>query len=280
VTLLGWLLLIGGIAGGIWVLRARAAAVEAAGRAGAPPAPTRRHYWGVLAAFVLGIWLVAAGSGATARLSQTHAWDFGQDPVWLINKPGAIQWDGAAGQLKMTLESGSGAYAVAPVDWDADAFRAEFDVQVHSLSTPRANVGIGLFDGSISNIDDTDHVGGSTIQASFGNDIRLRVSDTNLLSRSDALSLRPGEPRAIHLEPGKTYHGVLGYNRRLDTATLQVFESGGTQPLVDLKVEELKDFTPNVSYFGVSIKGFNKDKDRDPKPIAVATLDNVKFYQP
>jgi hypothetical protein len=280
ITVLGWLLLLGGIAGLVWVLRARARAVEAAGRTGAPPAPTTGQYAGVLAGLILGIWLVATGSGATARLAQSHAWDFQSDPQWLINNAGAIQWDQQAGVLKASLASGSGAYAVAPVDWNADAFRAEFDLTIESLNTPLSVVGVGLFDGSISNIDDRDHVGGSSIQASFGNDIRLVVSDTNLLSRRDSMSDRDGEPKPVQLQPGKTYHAVLGYNRRIDTATLEVSEQGSSSPLVQLKVEELRDFTPNVAYFGVSIKGYNKNKDADPKPTATATLDNVRFFQP
>jgi hypothetical protein len=278
-TALGWILLIGGIAGLVWALRARGAAAAAAGRDGAPPAPTRNHYLGVVGALVVGLWLVAAGSGATGLPARpSHSWDFGQDPGWLINNTGAIQWDQGSGQLKLHLEPGAGAYGVAPVDWDADAFRAEFDIQVTSINSPLAVIGIGLFDGSISNIDDRDHVGGSTIQASFGDDIRLRVSDTNLLSRSDSMREQQKDP--IKLDPGKTYHAALGYNRRLDTATLLVSEKGNNQPLVDLKVEELKDFTPNVAYFGVSIKGYNKGKDLDPKPAADAVVDNIQFFQP
>jgi len=269
-------LLLGGIAGVIWYQRARGAAREAAGRPGAPPAPSRNQFWGVIGALVVGIWLVATGAGATARLSETNHWDFSQDPHWLINKSSAIQVENGA--LKLHLESGSGAYGVAPVDWNADAFRAEFDIQIVSLNTPDAVIGVGLFDGSISNIEDRDHTGGSSIQASFGSDVRLRVSDTNLLSRSDSMTER--EKPAIKLEPGKTYHAILGYNRRIDTASLDVSEAGSTQPLVSLRVEELKDFTPNVAYFGVSIKGYNKNKDADPKPTADAVLDNIRFFQP
>lgn len=274
-TLLGWILLLGGIGGLFWYRNKRHAAVEAAGKPGAPPVPSRNQFWGTLAAMAVGIWLVAAGAGATARLSQTHAWNFDKEEHWLNNKPAAIKVENGA--LHVHLESGAGAYAVAPVDWNADAFRAEFDIQVVSLNTPDAVIGVGLFDGSISNIEDRDHTGGSSIQASFGSDVRLRVSDTNLLSRSDSMSEREKPP--IKLEPGKTYHAILGYNRRIDTATLELRDSGGAE-VVKLFVEELKDFTPNVAYFGVSIKGYNKNKDADPKPTADAVLDNIRFLQP
>src|SRR5436190_930606 len=158
-TALGWLLLLGGVAAGIWVMRARAAAAAAAGRAGAPPAPSNAQYLGVIAGLVAGIWLIATGSGATARLAETNSWDFSKDPAWLINKADAVQWDQAGGKLKFQLTPGSDAYAVAPVDWNADAFRAEFDITVDQVtSSPKGQgvVGVGLFDGSIANIEDTD----------------------------------------------------------------------------------------------------------------------------
>jgi hypothetical protein len=282
---LGWLLLIAGIAGVIWVLRARVAAIAASGRSDAPAAPSRGHYAGVVAAIALGLWLVAVGAGATARLTPTHSWDFSRDPEWLIQNKEAIRWDSQSGALNLTMTPGSGAYGVAPVDWNAGRFRAEFDIEITSLRNPDlAVVGVGLFDGSISNIHDRDHVGGSTIQASIGNDVRLVVSDANLLTRSDPLP--GGEASPLRLELNKVYHVALGYDRRIDTATLEVTEKGAGQPLVQLKVEELRDFTPNVAYFGVSMKGYNKGKDLDPsdpqnpQPTVEATLDNVAFLQP
>src|SRR5258707_1168479 len=69
---------------------------------------------------------------------------------------------------------------------------------------PGAVAAVGMFDGSLSNIDDTDHVGGSSIIAVFGDRVRLRVSDVNLLPKS-ALS-----PATVEI--GKPYHAVLSYD--------------------------------------------------------------------
>jgi hypothetical protein len=162
------------------------------------------------------------------------------------------------------------------VDWDADAFRAEWDITVTSLPV-KSVIAVGLCDAAVANIDDTDHVGGSTIQAVFApDDIRLRAADTNLLARSDSMGLR-GEAK-VPPQMGTTYHCVLGYEDVTDTATLQVFEQGSQAPLLSLQVPDLRDFSPNMSWLAITVNGYNKLKAE--KPTSEAYLDNVKFYKP
>jgi hypothetical protein len=137
---------------------------------------------------------------------------------------------------------------------------------------------VGMFDNTISNIDDTDHVGGSSIVAAFGDTIRLRVSDINLLPKS-AMG-------KTTVEIGKPYRAELTYDRAANIATLRVTEKEGGKLVEDLKLEELRDLSSNIDWFGVSMKGFNRNKTkrvpgRDKDGLFIdAAIDNVVYAQP
>jgi hypothetical protein len=273
-TTLGWLAILVAAGLGYWWLKLR----EQNGGARKPEEvqAMRRPLLGATALALVGVLLLAVGSQARPKLRLTHEWSFDRDPEWLVAGPDNLHWDQASGRFYAKLEVGSGRYAAAPVDWDASAFRAEWDMEITALP-PKSVIAIGLCDPSLANIDDTDHVGGSTVQATFTpEDIRLRAADTNLLARSDSMGLR--EQPKVPPQVGKTYHCVLGYEDVTDTATLVVTEAGSSSPLVSLKVEDLRDFSPNVTYFCITIAGYNRFKPE--KPTAECYIDNVKFYQP
>jgi hypothetical protein len=274
-TWLGWLALLAAAALGYWYARQRTEG--GATRRPEEVAQERSRLVSAIVVGVLGVLFLAIGSQARPALKLTHNWDFQKDPQWLkVGGDDRVAWDPSSGRYHARLEVGSGHYAGAPVDWNASAFRAEWDITLVALPE-KSVIAVGLCDGSVSNIDDTDHVGGSTIQATFvPDDVRLRTSDTNLIVRSDSMKLR-GTP-GVKLEIGKTYHCVLGYEDATDTATLQISEVGAATPLVTLQVPDLRDFSPNVSYLAVTVKGYNRFKAE--KPTAECYIDNVRFYQP
>jgi hypothetical protein len=282
-TWLGWLALLAAAALGYWYARQR---TEGGGtRRPEQAAQERSRLVSAIVVGVVGLLFLTIGSQARPKLRQTYATDFQKDPQWL--KAGGddrVAWDPSSGRYHAKLEVGSGHYACVPVDWDANAFRAEWDMTLTALpqkqvgaATAKSVIAIGLCDGSVSNIEDTDHVGGSTIQATFTpDDIYLRTSDTNLIVRSDSMKLRstPG----VKPQLGKTYHCVLGYEDATDAATLQVSEAGSTTPLVSLQVPDLRDFSPNMSYLAITVKGYNRFKPEKLK--SECYIDNVRFYQP
>lgn len=273
-TKLGWLAILIAAGLGYWWLKLR----EQNGGARKPEEVRAlyRPLVGAIAASILGVLFLVVGSQARPALRLTHEWTFDRDPEWLTVGGDRFRWDEATGRFYAKLEVGSGHYAATSVDWNAEAFRVEWEMEIVALP-PRSVIAFGLCDGSISNIDDTDHVGGSTIQAIFTpEDIRLRAADQNLLTRSDSMGLR-GEPK-VAAEPGKTYRCVLGYERVLNTATLQVSEAGSETPLVRLEVTDLRDFQPNVTWLAITVKGYNRGKEE--KPTAECYLDNVRFFQP
>jgi hypothetical protein len=283
-TWLGWLALLAAAALGYWYARQRTEG--GATRRPEEIAQERSRLVSAIVVGVVGLLLLAIGSQARPTLKLTYATDFQKDPQWLkVGGDDRVGWDASSGRYHAKLEVGSGHYACVPVDWDANAFRAEWDMTVTAL--PEKPVGaakamsviaVGLCDGSISNIEDTDHVGGSTIQATFTpDDIHLRTSDTNLIVRSDSMKLR-GAREGVKVEMGKTYHCVLGYEDATDTAALQVSEAGSTSPLVSLQVPDLRDFSPNVSYLSITVKGYNRFKPE--KQTSECYIDNVRFYQP
>jgi hypothetical protein len=282
-TWLGWLALLAAAALGYWYARQRTE--SGATRRPEEVAQGRSRLVSAIVAGVLGVLFLTIGSQARPNLRTAYATDFQKDPQWLkVGGDDRVGWDPSSGRYHARLEVGSGHYACVPVDWDASAFRAEWDMTLTALpqkqvdaATAKSVIAIGLCDGTVSNIEDTDHVGGSTIQATFTpDDIYLRTSDTNLIVRSDSMKLR-GTP-GVKPETGKTYHCVLGYEDATDTATLQVSEAGSATPLVSLQVPDLRDFSPNVSYLAITVKGYNRFKPE--KMTSECYLDNVRFYQP
>jgi hypothetical protein len=276
-TTIGWLGIVAAAGLGYWWLKLR----EQNGGAARRPeevARIRRPLFGAVAAAVVGVLFLAVGSQARPTLRPAGEWSFDRNPDdWLMTGgPDNVKWDEGSGRIYAKLEVGSGRRACVPVDWNADAFRAEWDLTITSLPV-KSVVAVGLCDGAVANIDDTDHVGGSTIQACFmPEDIRLRAADTNLLARSDSMGLR-GEAK-VPPQLNQTYHCVLAYEDVTDTATLQVYEEGGQSPLVSLQVPDLRDFSPNMSWLAITVNGYNKFKAE--KPTAEAYLDNVKFFKP
>lgn len=276
-TTIGWLgILVAAGLGYAW-LKAR----EQSGSASRRPeevARMRRPLIGAILAAVAGVFFLTVGSQARPTLDLAGDWSFDKNPDdWLLaGGPDHVKWDEGSGRIFTRLEVGSGRRACVPVDWDADAFRAEWDLTIQSLPL-KSVIAVGLCDAAVANIDDTDHVAGSTIQAIFApDDIRLRAADTNLLAKSDSMGLQM--KRKVVPQIGKTYHCVLGYEDVTDTATLQVFVEGNQAPLISLQVEDLRDFSPNMSWLAITVNGFNKLKAE--KPTAEAYLDNVKFYKP
>jgi hypothetical protein len=203
------------------------------------------------------------------------------------------------------------------VDWEANRFAARWDITFTQLDPAeqeiqlkdgdtvrtarrgqleRASVAIGLMDQNAANIDDRDHVSGSSIQACFSDDIRLRASDSNYSIRTSSATesgkleldpkFRPSLP--VQIELHKRYHCELRYDAPSKVATLVVTEPGG-QTVASRRLEDLKDFTNNVSWFGVSVRGYNRyDKKLEPtkaitgyvRPKAKFTIENLEYRQP
>lgn len=284
---------------------------------GAAPAAgsSRTNLWGGVACLVIGGLLALWPTLALARMEPE---DLGRQDKWGSNpemgKDAPVRWDGNA--LLVDLEAGSGRYAVYPVDWEADRFEASWDITFTALDLPgqelpltlggkktpyqrnRQDFGsltVGLMDQNIANIDDRDHVSGSAIEACFSDDIRLRASDVNYIVRTSSstesgkLEIDPnwkkGEPVPIKL--GTKYHCRLSYDRRSGDATLEVTDDTGGR--VSRRLEDLKDFTNSVTWFGVSVRGYNRfNKKLDPKkgdngytrPHAAARIENIRYAQP
>ena len=286
---LGWLVVIAAIITAyIFYRRSTAPAPEGV----TSPPPHRAIALGsALVAVVLALYLFSVAPPSVANLPPTLQEDFSTDPTtrgWYFNVPGQVGWDQQNRRLLAKMKVGEGWYGVVPVDWNGDAFRAEWDISLLKRDVDTVNKGpgavaaVGMFDGSISNIDDTDHVGGSSILAVFGDTVRLRVSDINLL-------VKFAPPPGVRTEPveiGKTYHAVLTYDRRANTATLTVTERDTNRLMADLKIEDLRDLSSSIDWFGVSMKGFNRNKDtqlpgHDKKGLFIdAAIDNVKYAQP
>jgi hypothetical protein len=256
-------------------------------RQGAPPRPNRAiALAAALVAVALALYLFSAAPPSLASLKPTLVQNFNSDPTrqWYFNVPAQVGWDQKSGRLLAKMKVGEGWYGVMPVDWNGDAFRAEWDITILSRDVdpnhdgPGAVAAVGMYDNSISNIDDTDHVGGSSILAVFGDTVRLRVSDINLLPKS-ALGTQP-------VRIGKTYHAALDYDRRMNTATLNVVENDTKKSIADLKLEDLRDLSSTIDWFGVSMKGFSRNKGkrvpgRDHDGLFIdAAIDNVVYAQP
>lgn len=255
---------------------------------GAAAPPNRAIALGsALVAVALALYLFNAAPPSVAKLPPTYQTDFSQNPSppWVFNNPGQVNWDPQHQQLLAKMKVGEGWYGVMPVDWNGgDEFRAEWDITIirrdagPAPADPGAVAGVGMFDSSISNIDDTDHVGGSSILAVFGDTVRLRVSDINLLVKSDLGTEK--------LKLGTPYHAVLTYSRGANTAALKVTEKQTGRVIANLHVDDLRDLSSSINWFGVSMKGFSHNKDitlpgHDKAGLFIdAAIDNVSYAQP
>lgn len=281
-SVLGWLVVVAAAITAFVFYRRSTAPV----REGAAAPPNRAIALGsALFAVALAVYLFSSAAPSVANLKPTYIETFTTEPKrWVFNNPGQVGWDPKGQDLLAKMKVGEGWWGVIPVDWSGDAFRAEWDITILKRDAgpkpgdPGAVAAVGIFDGSLSNIDDTDHVGGSSIVAAFGDTPRLRVSDVNLLVKSDV------SPKK--LEIGKPYHAVLAYDRRSNTATLAVVEKGSGQALANLRIEDLRDVSSSINWFGVSMKGFSRNKDvqlpgHEKKGLFIdAAIDNVAYAQP
>lgn len=283
-SVLGWLIVIAAaISAAVFYRRST---VPPVGNA-APPPNRAIALAAAVVAVVVALLLMNAAPPSIANLPPTYRTDFSHDPTppWVFNNPGQVAWDPANQRLLAKMKVGEGWYGVMPVDWNGgDEFRAEWDITLlrrdagPGPADPGAVAAVGMFDPSISNIDDTDHVGGSSILAVFGDTVRLRVSDVNLLPQS-ALGTVP-------VRIGQTYHAVLSYDRRANTAVLRVTEKPSGAVVADLKIDDLRDLSSSINWFGVSMKGFSRNKDvqlpgHPKKGLFVdAAIDNVVYAQP
>jgi len=283
-SVLGWLIVIAAAISALVFYRR--STVPPVG--GATPPPNRAiALASALVALIMAVYLLNAAPPSVADLKPTYQTDFSRDPTppWVFNNPGQVAWDAKNQRLLAKMKVGEGWYGVMPVDWNGgDEFRAEWDITLlrrdagPGPTDPGAVAAVGMFDSSISNIDDTDHVGGSSILAVFGDTVRLRVSDVNLLPKSD-IGNKP-------VQIGKTYHAVLVYDRRANTASLDVTEKQSGASMAHLKVEDLRDLSSSINWFGVSMRGFSRNKDVKLPGHAKAGLfvdaaiDNVVYAQP
>jgi hypothetical protein len=223
----------------------------------------------------------------------------------------AIRWEPAAGgsagasqrwrRLTARLQVESESYAAFPVDWDGTAFDAEWDMTLSRLDVlpergERASVCIGITDGSVANVDDPDHVGGTALEACFSDDVRLRASDQDRLLKThsatekslDASSgetFTPSTP--IRLALNTPYHCRLAYDGPTDSATLTVTQGG--RAVATRELTDLRDYPSGVAWFTVTVrnyKRFNKqlaEKLKDQgytKPTAEVILENLRYRQP
>jgi hypothetical protein len=278
-----------------------------------PGRPNKPYLWAGVACLVAGLLMAMSSTIALARLETLP---LSRSDNWRSNPPvgpdAPIRWEGNA--LLADLEAGSGRYAVYPVDWNADRFEAEWDIIFSQLDVKRerdarsgarsvrrarpeaASVAIGLMDQSVSNIDDKDHVGGSALQACFSDDIRLRAADANFIVRTASSdesgkaeidpNFKPGEP--VRIELNTKYHCRITYDRPSSEAVLVVRDDAGRE-VVTRRLEDVKDFTNSVSWFGVSVRGYNRfDKKLDARkaengykrPLASVRIENMRYRQP
>ncbi len=280
----GWLIVIAAVITA-FVFYRRSQAPPASGGA-TPPPPNRAIALGSAFVAVAGaLWLFLAAPPSVANLQPKLVENFTSEPkLWAFNVPGQVGWDEKGGRLLAKMKVGEGWWGVVPVDWEGDAFRAEWDITVLKRDLDPDNAGpgavaaVGMFDGSLSNIDDTDHVGGSSLLAVFGDTVRLRVSDVNLLVKSAS--------GTASVEIGKTYHAVLAYDRHANTAGLQVTDKESGAKIADLRIEDLRDLSSSIHWFGVSMKGFSRNKDKFARGSTTkglfidAAIDNVIYAQP
>lgn len=272
--------------------------------------------WGI-AGLVAGLYLALQPGIALARLRPAS---LQRHDRWTINpepSPGApIRWDGNV--LVATLEAGSNRYAVFPVDWEANRFLASWDITFERLdrigdviplkedgrvvshrrsAQDFASVTVGLMDPNVANIDDRDHVSGSAVEACFSDDIRLRASDSSLIVRtashdeSGKLTADPSfhpQHEGVRVETGQRYHCDLSYDAGRSAAALEVRDASG-RAVASRRLEALKDLTTSVSWFGISIRGYNRfDKRLDPtkgdsgytRPLVTVRLENMEYRQP
>jgi hypothetical protein len=319
-TVLGWLL----VAGAIFLFASafRRPDASASRERGIRRGPDRPKLFGALAGLAVGLLLAFWDTIALARI---QAVDLSRHDSWRSNLvmgvDSPIRWEGSA--LVAEMEAGSGRYAAFPVDWEANRFEAEWDVTFTHLDRQNdpimlrvdgssrsharskldyASVSVGLMDQNVSNIDDRDHVGGSAIEACFSDDIRLRASDANFVLRTAAHdesgkkeievdasgrnTFTRQEP--IRIELGRKYHCRLTYVAPTKQADLIVTDGGGKE-VVRRRLEDVKDFTNSVAWFGVSVRGYNRfDKKLDPKkgetgysrPKAIVKIENISYQQP
>lgn len=267
-----------------------------------------------------GLAVLIAGAGLLTwpivHRARVRPVDLDRRDAWLLNPapaPGSpVRWEGDA--LVAELEAGSGRYAVFPVDWSGDRFEAEWDLTIEQLDLPgdsmplnddgrprvrtfqeAAGIAIGLMDGTVSSLDDRDHVAGSALQACFSDDIRLRAADAGLLARTAAHdepgtreldpAFRPGAP--VRPELGKRYHCRLAYRADTRIAVLSVSEGG--RQIVSRRLEEPGELTSRLAWFGLSIRGDNRfDKPLDARkaengytrPRGRVRLEHLSYRQP
>jgi hypothetical protein len=286
-SILGWLIVIAA-AITAFVFYRRSVATPPAGTAAPPAGSTPPDRAIALAAAIvavgLAIYLFSAAPPSAASLKPTYTEHFDTEPKrWVFNNPGQVGWDPQGKRLLAKMKVGEGWYGVVPMDWNGDVFRAEWDITILKRDAdpdnngPGAVAAVGMYDGSISNIDDTDHVGGGSILAVFGDTVRLRISDVNLLVQS---------AKGGKVEVGKPYHAILTYDRHGNFATLNVAEKEGGKVIADLRIEDLHDLTSGIAWFGVSMKGFSRNKTKTARGATSAGLfidaaiDDVTYAQP
>ncbi len=290
---LGWVLLAVGIGLVLRMLRRRKVA-----------APGQLRLWGIAAllSLALGLYMALAPRWAMANMGVVQT----SDPrKWLVGGPDdALRWETAApdqwSKLAIRLGNESESYVVFPVDWEGNAFRAEWEMTITQLDIrpewgERASVAVGVMDGTATSLDDPDHVGGSAIQACFSDDVRLRTADdTRLLKTASSTEqwLSPTSTRqftpgtSLQLRTGVPYRCVLAYSAASDVATLEVSEGG--RRLVARRLEDIPAFTGNLSWFGVTVRGYkrrNKKLEAELKtaykrPAAEVEIRNLVYRQP
>jgi len=288
---LGWVLIMAAVALLITAFRRRRLP-EVAG-----PSP---RLLGAAAALslLLGAYLALSGRLALAHMRTV---DMSHPDDWIVGgPPEAFQWADGKLSAKLIVDNSPESYIAFPVDWHADAFRAEWDLTITRLDLrpqwgERASIAIGLTDGSAVNIDDPDHVSGSALEACFSDDIRLRASDADHLLKTHSateLSLSYQSTQVFHpmppvpLQLNTPYHCVLTYYAPSDTATLTVTQNG--RPVASRRLEDLREFTPSVSWFAITVRGFkHRNKQMETKlgkgytkPEADLVIDHLRYEQP
>src|SRR5207249_2894237 len=151
--ILGWLIVVAAaIAAFVFYRRSTVPVVE-----GVTPPPNRAIALGAaIIAVGLAAWLLAAAPPSVADLKPSYTEDFSTEPKrWVFNVPGQVGWDAQGQQLLAKMKVGEGWWGVVPVDWDGDAFRAQWDITIQKRDAgpkdgPGAVAGVGMFDGSLS----------------------------------------------------------------------------------------------------------------------------------
>lgn len=284
-SFLGWSLILAGAFLAYRAWHARRAAI------GAPRSPLLA----AAACLAVGVALLIGNQVSAATLQPV---DLSRPDDWIVGGPAAaIRIENGQLAAKLTVESES--YAAFPVDWRGGGFRAEWEMTIKQLDLrpewgERASIAVGLFDGSAANIDDADHVGGTAIEATFSDDVRLRASDEDRLLKthsSTELSLSdrsrrrfaPSDP--VLLQLNIPYHCLLTYDAGSAAADLTVTQGG--RMVVTRRLEELPGYPPSVAWFGVTVRGFkhrNKQKEAAlktayTKPAAEVVISRLRYKQ-